>query len=85
MAWREATLKAIRERRNNLIFDDLTICRLALHALEHDASESDWNFIWDVIAETLDIDWLNRWVERLEEMPPSEVISLRRRMEDRAA
>ena len=36
--WREATLKAIRERRNDLISDDLTVCRWSRHALEQGAA-----------------------------------------------
>ena len=83
--WREATLRDIRERRNDLISDDLTDCRWALHALKHGASENDWQFAWEVIAETLDIDRLDGWVIRLEAMAPAEVISLQQRMEARAA
>ena len=80
-AWRESALKAIRERRNNLISDELTVCRWGLHALKHGAAEDDWQFAWEVIAETLDIKRLDRWVCCLEAMPPTEVINLRERME----
>ena len=83
--WREGTLKAIRECRNCVISDDLTICWWARHALAHGALEDDWEFAWGVIAGTLDIDRLNRWVCRLEAMAPAEVISLQQRMEARAA
>ena len=59
--------------------------RLGLKTAQALTVEDDWEFAWGVIAGTLDIDRLDRWVCRLEAMAPAEVISLQQRMEARAA
>lgn len=81
--FRELLLRELRHRRNNIWERVLVAERFGRQFIGQLGRDDLWDFCFRCLAEEPEGERLNRWVARIEGMPPPELAALRERMSAR--
>lgn len=81
--FRESLLRELRHRRDNIWEGILTAERFGREFVNKPGRDDLWDFCFCCLAEESEGECLDRWIGRVEGMPPPELAALRERMSAR--
>lgn len=83
--WREALLRELRQRRDDIWERVLAAERFGRQFVNEPGRDDLWHFAFECLGEENEGECLERWIGRVEAMTPAELAALRERMMEREA